>query len=56
VSYEDEEEKEESLNPFDPGPIFNDYSDEEILRFKEYGDEELLEFKALGEPLVPFFF
>jgi len=47
VSYEDEDEKEEVLNQFDPPPIFNDHGDEEILRFEDYGDEELLDFKEL---------
>jgi len=31
MSYEDEEEKEDGLNPLDPPSIFDDYGDEEIL-------------------------
>ena len=45
VSYEDEEEKEEGLNPFGPPLIFDDYGNEEISGIENYGDEELLDFQ-----------
>ena len=38
VSYEDEEEKYEGLNTFDPPSIFDDYSDEEIFGVEDYSD------------------
>jgi len=53
MSYEDDEEKDEDLTQFNPPPIFDDYSDEEILGFEDYGDEELLDFKVLQQALVP---
>ena len=37
MSHEDVEEEENSLNQFDPPPIFDDYSVEEILDFEDYG-------------------
>ena len=48
--------KEESLNPFDPPSIFDDYGNEEILGVEDYGDEELVNFKELEEALVPLSF
>ena len=42
VPYEDNEEKKEGLNQFDPPPIFGDYGDKEILNFEDHGYEETL--------------
>ena len=51
VFYDDEEvnKDEEDLNRFDAPPIFDDYGDEELLKFEDYGDEELLDCAELGE-------
>ena len=55
ILYEDEEvnEEEDDLNRFDPPPIFDDYGDEELLKFEDCGDEELLDFEELGETTTP---
>ena len=55
IFYEDEQvnEEEEDLNRFDQPPIFDDYGDEELLKFEDYGDEELLDCEELGEATGP---
>ena len=55
IFYEDEEENEEDehWNQFDPPPIFDDYGDNELLKFEDHGDEELLDFEELGETTPP---
>ena len=55
IFYEDEEvnEEEEDLNRFDPPSIFDDYGDDELLKFEDYGDEELLDCEELGETATP---
>ena len=55
IFYEDEEEneEEEDWNRFDPPPIFDDYGDNELLKFEDYGDEELWDGEELGETKSP---